>query len=104
MVNVLPNYGYIFNYQWIYVLDLPIFFRVTPLELEQSYDCSSASEVTLKDMGKGDQNQTTTKWNNMQTVYKILGYIVQWRQKQKLLEAALSKMKSNALSYHKSCL
>ena len=31
---------------------LPIFFRVTSLVLGQSYDCPSASEVTLKDMGK----------------------------------------------------
>ena len=29
-----------------------ISFRVTPLELGQSYDCPSASEVTLKKMGK----------------------------------------------------
>ena len=31
---------------------LPISFRVTSLALRQSYDCLSASEVTLKDMGK----------------------------------------------------
>ena len=31
---------------------LPIFIRVTSLALEQSYDCPSASEATLKDMDK----------------------------------------------------
>ena len=31
---------------------LPISFRVTSRALGQSYDCPSASEVTLKDMGK----------------------------------------------------
>ena len=33
-------------------LILPISFRVTSLALGQSYDCPSASEVILKDMGK----------------------------------------------------
>ena len=33
-------------------LILRIFFRVTPLALGQSYDCHSASEVTLNDMNK----------------------------------------------------
>ena len=36
----------------IHVICLHIFFRVTSLALGQSYDCPSASEVTLKDMGK----------------------------------------------------
>ena len=31
-------------------LILPIFFRITSLALGQSYDCPSASEVTVKDM------------------------------------------------------
>ena len=31
---------------------LPIFFRITSLALGQSCDCPSASEITLKDMGK----------------------------------------------------
>ena len=31
---------------------LPIFFKVTSLALGQSWDCPSASETTLKDMGK----------------------------------------------------
>ena len=33
-------------------LILPIFVRVAPLALEQSCDCSSASELILKDRGK----------------------------------------------------
>ena len=32
---------------------LPISFRLSSLALGQSYDCPSASEATLKDMGKG---------------------------------------------------
>ena len=38
--------------KWICVIYLPILFRVTSLALGQSYDCPSASEVTLKDMGE----------------------------------------------------
>ena len=44
---------------WIYAIDLPIFFRVTSLALGQSPDCPSASEVTLNNMGKIVQYQTT---------------------------------------------
>ena len=36
---------------------LPISFKVASLALGQSYDCPSAREVTLKDMGKIDQKQ-----------------------------------------------
>ena len=36
----------------IHLIHLPIFFRVTSLALGQSYDFPSASDVTLKDMGK----------------------------------------------------
>ena len=36
----------------IYVTDLSIFFRVASQALGQSYDCPSAYEATLKDMGK----------------------------------------------------
>ena len=35
-----------------YLPNIPISFRVTSLALGQSYDCPSASEVTLQDMGK----------------------------------------------------
>ena len=45
----------------IHVHDLPIFSRGASLALGQSYDCPSASEATLKDMGKIDQYQTMTK-------------------------------------------
>ena len=38
----------------INVIYLYIFYMVTSLALGQSYDCPSASEVTLKDMGKID--------------------------------------------------
>ena len=34
---------------WIHVINLPISFRITSLALGLSYDCPSASEVTLKD-------------------------------------------------------
>ena len=40
--------------------DLPISSRVTSLALGQSYDCPSASDVTLEDMGKTDRYHTTT--------------------------------------------
>ena len=35
-----------------FITYLPISFRVTSLALGQSYDCPSASEVTLKNMDK----------------------------------------------------
>ena len=38
---------------WIHSAYLSIFFRVSSLALGQSYDCPSASEATLKDMGIG---------------------------------------------------
>ena len=38
-----------------------IFFRVASLALGQPYDCPSTSEATLKDMGKIDKCQNTTK-------------------------------------------
>ena len=42
----------IFFFVWLYGLILPILFRVASLTLGQSYDCPSASEVTLNNMGK----------------------------------------------------
>ena len=39
---------------------LPVSFRVTSMALGQSYDCPSASEVTLSDMDKINQYQPTT--------------------------------------------
>ena len=42
-----------FYYQLlIHMSNSPIFSRVTSLALGQSYDCPSASEAILKDMGK----------------------------------------------------
>ena len=40
--------------QWV---NLPIFFRVSSLALGKSYDWPSASEVTLKNMGKINHNK-----------------------------------------------
>ena len=45
---VLPYHSYF----KMYVIFVPIPFRVASLALGQSYDCPSASEVTLKGMGK----------------------------------------------------
>ena len=42
-----------------------IFFRVASQALGQSYDCPSASEVTLKDMGNHDQCLNTTNHGHM---------------------------------------
>ena len=42
---------------WLYIY----VFRVASLALGQSYDCPSASEVTLKDLDKIDWHLTTTK-------------------------------------------
>ena len=51
--------GYFISNHWNHVIKLPISFRVASMALGQSYDCPSASEVTLKDMGKIDQHQNT---------------------------------------------
>ena len=44
------------------------------LELVQSYDCPSASEVILKNMGNTDQYQTVTKQSiiHVHTSWKVL--------------------------------
>ena len=62
----------------LHVIHLLIFFRITSLALGQSYDCPSASEVILNNMGKTNSYQTTTKHNKAWTVYIILGmyYII----------------------------
>ena len=54
------------DYWWVDVICLPIFLRVASLALGQSCDCPSASEATLKDMGKIHRYQTTTKDNEAQ--------------------------------------
>ena len=43
---------------------LSIFFRVTSLALGQSYDCPSASEVILKNMGKSSFDCPQCWWSN----------------------------------------
>ena len=43
---------YIMSYQINLVISTAKFFRVASLALGQSYDCPSACEVILKDMGK----------------------------------------------------
>ena len=53
----------------IWDLYLLIYFRVASLVLGQSYDCPSASEVTLKYMDKIDQYQTTTKYDHQSKVF-----------------------------------
>ena len=58
---------------WIYMVYLPISFRVASLALGQSYDCPSASEATLIDMDKTNQYQTTAKHNKTWTLCIILG-------------------------------
>ena len=54
---------------------LPTIFKVTSLALRQSRDSSSASEITLKDMGKTtitkpQQTWTTCKMFGMYHIYK----------------------------------
>ena len=50
------------NYK-IHVTYLPTSFRFALLALGQSYDCPSASEVNLENMGKTNQYQTTANHN-----------------------------------------
>ena len=49
--------------------NLPISFRFTSLALGQSYDCPSAHEVTLKDMGK-------TKWYITSSQHKVCTFFM----------------------------
>ena len=55
------------------IIYLCISLRVASLAEGQSYDCPSASEVTLKDMGETKWLLTTTKHNKPQTEYINLG-------------------------------
>ena len=59
---------YIIGSWWIHVDYLPTSFRVGSLALGQSYDCPSASEATLKDMGIIGMYETTAK-QNTKSVY-----------------------------------
>ena len=71
------NYAYGFSIWLCFFVDsqmcLPISFSVTSLALGQSYDCPSASEVTLKDMGQASQYLSTTKHNKAWTLSIFLG-------------------------------
>ena len=57
----------------IQVIDIPMLFRVNSLALGQSYDCPSASETTLNNVGKIEHHQITTKHSRLQIVCIILG-------------------------------
>ena len=63
-------YGLIMRSWWIYNICLPIAFRVTSLALGQSYDCPSASEVTLMDLEKS----TNTKPQQNRNKHKPCAY------------------------------
>ena len=60
-------------YHWIDMFYLPPFFRVASQALTQSYDCPSASEGVLNDMGLIVCYLTTTKRNKARTVCVIPG-------------------------------
>ena len=52
--------GYLMSFKSINVICLPISVRVASLAVGQLYDCSRASEVALRDMGKRQQLLNTT--------------------------------------------
>ena len=56
-----------------HVIHVPISFRVTSLALGQ-YNCPSASEITLKDMGRTNkyQNKTQQRMNHLHKSQDIL--------------------------------
>ena len=71
---IVLSFGLLRYNSWQILLTFqPILFRVASLALWQLNDCPSASEETLKNMGKVDQNQTTTKHNKAQTICIFLG-------------------------------
>ena len=53
----------------IHMMYLPIFFRVASLALGQSYDCPSASEATLQDMGLLSSTKPQHEHNSRETHY-----------------------------------
>ena len=65
--------GYIDGSRWIYVIYLPISFRVTSQAPGQSHDCPGACKATLKDMGKIIQNLTITNHDKARTECLFLG-------------------------------
>ena len=65
------SFCWYYSYWGIHVIYLPIFFKIISLALGKSYDCPSASEATLKEMGRISQCLTTTKYNKAQKLYII---------------------------------
>ena len=51
---------------------LSIFFRVASQVPKSTYDCLSAGESTLKDMGRLDRDENKQKQNAVQTVCRFL--------------------------------
>ena len=63
-----------YHSRFIPVRNLPVFFKVASLAAAgQSSDCPTASEATLKDMGKIHWYQTMTKPNKAETMFKKFG-------------------------------
>ena len=82
---------------------LPISFRVTSLALGQSYDCPSASEVTLKDMGKINKYQTTTKHKKTENKKIILGDVFKIPHKKHPIENISAVKSFSAQAVIHSC-
>ena len=84
-MQIFSNYIYIFRIMhtvqtslccivFSYTLIWPISFRITSMALGQSYDCPSASEVILKDMGKCITWIHKHWWHNQNKALKPCGY------------------------------
>ena len=75
------------GFVWSIYLYLPVFSRVVPLALGQSCDCPSASEITLKGMGKMDLHWIRTSHCKARIMCIIYMYITvtswwaRWRLK-----------------------
>ena len=69
---ILVKLRFYFGSLWF----IAISFRVASLALGQSYDCPSASEATLKDMGKIRQYHTAIKRNKVQNCVHIIWRIL----------------------------
>ena len=74
--------------------------RVTSLALGQSYDCPSASEVTLENMGKTTSNkpqQKTTNTNCVHISWEVL-YIISSNLQESSIQSGLRYRTSSASS------
>ena len=60
---------------WCAMVVLPISFRVVALALGQLCDCPSASEATLKNMGKQTKSARNTWYNQNKTRHKNCIYL-----------------------------